>query len=315
YDFSIDFISISPYVHGEWQATERLRLIAGLRFDYAKYDYETALPADLSPDASHKRPPDQKVSFDDVSPKVGLVFDISERLNAYASYRRGFRIPTSSQLFRPFRNENSTMLNPVKADNFEIGLRGQPADWIDFEITAFHLTNKDDILVFTDNETGIRQVENSGKTRHQGIELGLNIQASPEWRISTNWTFSKHAFVRWRPVPGINLSGNEINRAPERFGNTRVRYSPSWLEGGFIEAEWQHFGPYFLDDDNTRTYEGHDLFNLRIEVPVKQVRVFARLHNITDKRYATNGRFNRFAGEELKPGLPFTVFGGVSAGF
>ena len=40
-----------------------------------------------------------------------------------------------------------------------------------------------------------------------------------------------------------------------------------------------------------------------------------RLHNVLNERYATNGRFNRFAGEELKPGQPRTLFGGIGATF
>ena len=43
--------------------------------------------------------------------------------------------------------------------------------------------------------------------------------------------------------------------------------------------------------------------------------IYLRLHNVFDSTYATNGRFNAFAGEELKPGLPRTLFGGVAANF
>lgn len=316
YDFDVDYISISPYLHGEWQATERLRITVGLRFDYNEYDYQNNLSDVMTPGVLHKRPASQSVDFDHFTPKAGFTYDLTEAINAFFSYRQGFRIPTGSQLFRPGRSDQSTTLMPVKAESFEVGIRGDASEWLSFEVSAYQMTNRDDILVFTDNATGVRQIENSGKTRHRGIEIGITVEISEEWLLTGAYAYNDHYFVSWMPTPGTDLSGNDINRAPRDIGNARIVWRPPFLGGGRIEIEYQHLGAYFLDDNNTRKYGGHDLLHIRANYKVDdRYNLFIRIHNLFDKRYATNGRFNAFAGEELKPGLPRTLFGGIGAEF
>jgi outer membrane receptor protein involved in Fe transport len=114
----------------------------------------------------------------------------------------------------------------------------------------------------------------------------------------------------------VDLSGNVINRSPKDVANVRLAWRPDWLNGGRFEIEYQHLGSYFLDDNNTRTYEGHDLVHLRGNVKIKEsLDVYVRVHNLFNSRYATNGRFNGFVGEELKPGQPRTVFMGAAVNF
>jgi iron complex outermembrane receptor protein len=316
YDFNVKAITISPYVHGEWQMTERLRLTAGLRFDYADYDYTNNLSIVLDPTALHNRPADQKVDFDHFTPKVGLTYDFTDKLNGFVSYRQGFRTPTVTQLFRPGRSADSTALDPVKSESFEVGLRGMVGERISFELAGYYMTNRDDILVFTDDETGGRQIENSGKTRHKGIEFSVDIEVTPVLLFSAAYAYNHHSFIEWMPRSGTDLSGHKINRAPKDVANVRLAWRPDWLNGGRLEVEYQHLGSYYLDDNNTHTYGGHDLLHLRGNIKIDNgLDIYLRLHNLFNSRYATNGRFNGFVGEELKPGQPRTLYAGVTANF
>jgi iron complex outermembrane recepter protein len=316
YDFNVKMTSLSPYAHAEWQMTERLRMTAGIRFDYVEYDYTNNLDTLIDPTARHNRPGDQKVDFDHFTPKVGFTYDINDNLNAFVSYRQGFRVPTIAQLFRPGRSTESTSLKPVKADSYEVGLRGRINDRIGFEIAGYIMTNSDDILVFTDDDTGVRQIENSGKTRHKGVEVSVNIDVTPTVLFSVAYAYNHHSFKEWMPRSGTDLSGQKINRAPRDVANVRLAWRPEWLNGGRFEIEYQHLGPYFLDDNNTHTYDGHDLVHLRGNIKMgKGLDFYLRLHNLFNSRYATNGRYNGFVGEELKPGQPRTLYGGIEASF
>ncbi|MEN3951346.1 TonB-dependent receptor [Iodidimonas sp. SYSU 1G8] len=315
YDFNAKALTLSPYAHAEWQALPRLRLTAGIRYDYAHYDYTNNLSDVVSPTALHNRPPDQKLHFDDWSPKAGITYDITDTLNAYVSWRRAFRVPTTSQLFRPGRSTQSTGLKPVKAESFEAGLRGT-WDRVQFEVSAYTMEITDDILVFTNNATGVRDIRNSGNTRHKGVEAGITVAITPTLEIAGAYARNDHHFIEWAPVPGVDLSGNKINRAPKDIGSARIVWRPAFLNGGRLEASYEHLGSYYLDDDNTRTYEGHDLIHVSGSIFVTEgVELFLRLHNLLNERYATNGRYTAFGGDELKPGLPRTVFGGVGVTF
>ena len=316
YDFSVKALSLAPYIHAEWQIAGRLRLTAGLRFDYAKYEYADNLAGVTDPTTLHQRPEDQDVDFNHFTPKLGFTYDINDNLNAFVSYRQGFRMPTITQLFRPGRSTESTSLKPVKSESYEVGLRGAIGARVGFEIAGYIMTNRDDILVFTDDETGVRQIENSGKTRHKGVELSLNVEVTPTLLFSVAYAYNHHSFVEWMPRTGADLSGNEINRAPKDVANVLLAWRPDWLNGGRLEIEYQHLGDYYLDDNNTHTYKGHDLVHVRGNIKIgKSVDVFVRVHNLLNTRFATNGRYNGFVGEELKPGQTRTFYGGVSAVF
>jgi outer membrane receptor protein involved in Fe transport len=44
----------------------------------------------------------------------------------------------------------------------------------------------------------------------------------------------------------------------------------------------------------------------------KQLELFGRIENLTDERYATSAGYTQARGEELAPGLPRTLYAGVS---
>ncbi|MBI1181958.1 MAG: TonB-dependent receptor [Alphaproteobacteria bacterium] len=315
YDFNVKALTLSPYLHGEWQITPRLRLTAGLRYDYTHYDYTNNLSTVVDPTAAHNRPPSQTLHFGNFTPKAGFTYDITDRLNAFFSYRQAFRVPTTAQLFRPGTSSSSTDLKPVKAESFEVGLRGR---WqrVSFDLSLYTMEIKNDILVFTDNATGVRDIQNAGDTRHKGVELGVTVDVTPTLSLSASYARTDNHFIDWTPVSGVDLSGNKINRSPKDVGSARLDWRPGFLNGGRFEVSWEHLGSYYLDDDNTHTYGGHDLLHLSANMFVaKGVEVFVRLHNVLNQRYATNGRYTAFNGVELKPGLPRTLFGGVGVSF
>jgi outer membrane receptor protein involved in Fe transport len=67
-----------------------------------------------------------------------------------------------------------------------------------------------------------------------------------------------------------------------------------------------------MDADNTHRYPGHDLFGLRLSVPVySRTTLFARLRNVTDERYAESSAYTAARGEEFAPGLPRAFYLGV----
>jgi outer membrane receptor protein involved in Fe transport len=316
YDFSVKALTLSPYAHGEWQITDRLRATAGVRYDYTRYDYTNHLSTVVDPRDAHNRPPSQDFHYDNLTPKAGVTYDIiPDQLNAFFSYRQAFRVPTTTQLFRPGTSTQSTNLKPVKAESFEVGLRG---GWkrINFDVSLYTMKIKDDILVFTNNVTGVRDIQNSGDTRHKGVEVGLTVDITDNLEASVSYARTDNHFISWFPVASADLSGNKINRSPKDVGSARLAWRPSFLNGGRFEVSWEHAGKYFMDDDNTQVYEGHDLMHISANMFVmKDVEVFVRLHNVTNERYATNSRYTVAGGQELKPGLPRTLFGGVGVSF
>ena len=322
YDYDADQLTLSPYTQLEWLATERLRLSAGVRFDRFRIDYSDNLDASVAEvgvfpplpfPARHYRPDHQRVTFDQWSPKLGLVYDLSDNHNLYATYRHAFRAPTAGQLFRGGSVPDTTDLKPVTAISREMGLRGRLTQWLDYDLALYQMTIEDDIVsLITDNT---RKTLNSGETRHRGVELTLQAQWSAHWSSTLAFSHSQQEYQDFSYICGAatcNHGGNDIPRAPDTMGNATLAYAAAenlWR----VELEWEYLGSYFTDETNTRDYGGHQLFNLRGQYRLSDtLELYARLQNLADRRYSTYTS-NQVGVPDLeyRPGQPRTGTVGV----
>lgn len=328
YNFDANQLSVSPYVHGELQAQEKLRLTAGLRYDYFYVDYQDNLDPSVAESQAgfggftHLRPDSQDLSYDNFSPKLGVIYDLTKFHDLYANYRHSFRVPSIGQLFRSGGSDNTSELDPVKTDSFEIGSRGQFFGWLNYDAAIYHMIVRDDIVSYIDTASNDRKVTNAGKTKHEGIEIGLNGKITKEWGFRTAWTVTNQEYEDYTalfgfPTTQINFAGNDVGKSPSTIGNVAIQYSPSHLKGVTFEVEWEHLGDYFTDETNTQKYSGHDLFNIRANYEInKSLQVYSRAMNITDKQYSTFTS-NQVGDPDIqyRPGLPRSVFVGLKAKF
>ncbi|MHC8441789.1 MAG: TonB-dependent receptor [Candidatus Eutrophobiaceae bacterium] len=325
YDYDADQISISPYVHGEWQALERLRLSGGLRYDYFHVDYTDNLDA-LIPEkggfVAHLRPDSQNLSYDHFSPKLGLIYGLAAKHDLYANYRHSFRVPPIGQLFRSGSTTNTANLDPVRTDSFEIGVRGRWFGWLNYDVTGYHMIVKDDIVTYIDNVSSDRKVTNAGETEHQGMEFGLNGDINDEWGFGAAWSYSNQEYKDYTAVFGfpakqINHAGNDVGKAPKTLGDLAVRYSPAYSPSTRLEVEWEHVGGYYTDETNTQEYGGHNLFNIRASHDLSDtVELYGRVLNVMDRLYSTYAS-NQVGDPDIqhRPGAPRTVYIGMRAKF
>ena len=331
YDYDVTYEGMSPYLHFETSPTDRLRLNAGLRYDHIGYDYTdniAAAPTVYSVDfngsirnRTNNRPTDTTVNFSQLSPKLGATYAFSDDLNGFASYRRAFRAPSEGQLFRPGSSAVSLDLEAVKVDSYELGLRGKASKSFDYEISLYHMSKKDDLVTFIDPvDTTIRYTVNAGETQHQGAELGLNTKLAEELKLAFSYSYAKHTYEDW-VHSGNDFTDNEMKVAPREIMNTRLNWTPSILNGGNAELEWERLGDYWMDDNNTYKYNGHNLLNLRAKYNVdKKLEIYGRVMNLTDKLYATNSSYTAASGFsaekfEYAPGMSRAVYVGVNYNF
>ena len=335
YDYDATQTSASPYVHFEKQLSESVRFNTGLRYDVFKVDYTDNLGSQTETYALQTgrpitllRPDSQTKDYEHLSPKLGLVYQLSGQHDIYTNYRHAFRAPSVSQLFRSASSINSSELKPVKSDSFEIGLRGLSASGLAYEIAIYHMEKTDDI-VSVNNSDSDRVSLNAGETTHQGIELSLAGNLSEEFSFATSGSYTEQTYDDFAylfscftctPVvrnQEINFSGNDVGKAPKTLANISLKYEPISISKLFIEIELEHVGDYYTDETNENDYSGHELINLRSQFEVNdQVQLYARLQNLTDKRYSTYTS-NQVGDSYLsyRPGTPLSAFAGVRARF
>ena len=313
YDYDVTFMQGAPFVHAERRVSERLRATAGLRLDLAAYDYDNHLGPLES--GSHQRPPSQRVSYSQLSPKAGLTYRLASGLTAVASYRHAFRVPSERQVFRQGAARTSIELKPVSADNVETGLRWQQGRHAAIEVTAYRLSKADDIVTFN-YEDGSRGSVNTGRTRHLGVETGMRISPHDGLSASLAWTFAKHSYEAWITELDQDFSGNEMELAPRHLVHAELAWSPSFLNEAEIALNWHRVGSYWMNPDNTVRYDGHSLIHLRGRVALSQVwAITGRVGNVRDTLYAQRALSNAFRGDEWAPGIPRSVNLAVQASF
>jgi outer membrane receptor protein involved in Fe transport len=338
YDYDVTFQGISPYVHGEISPTERLRVTGGLRFDHLSYDFDnnvagqtvavTAGPT-VPPAAAafpsvrvYGQAPDTTVRFEHWSPKLGATYALTPNAHAFVSYNHGFRAPSEGDLFRPSFGANATAalaqmrsslaLKPIKADQYEIGLRGL-AGPVSYDAVIYDLTKEDDLVSQRDPVTTLTQRVNAGKTSHRGIEIGAGAPLPASLRLDVAFSYAKHEYEDWVTSTGT-FSGKEIEAAPRVLSNARLTWQPE--PRARVQFEWVKIGSYWLDAANTQKYGGHDLFNLRANWGLsREVSLFASIYNLADRRYADSAQLS--GGTQptplQSPGLPRTLYAGVEA--
>lgn len=330
YDYDVTYRGISPYLHGEFSPTERLRVTTGLRYDTIQLRMTNKLavrPITVDTTIGTKvygQSENTTLDFTHLSPKLGLTYAFTDKLSGFIAYNHAFRAPSEGQLFRPSASTSddlaqamaraSLTLKPIKVDSYEVGLREKDGKGIDYELSLYYMKKSDDVISYLDPANGVRRVMNAGETSHKGIEVGVGAAVAEDWRLHTALSYAKHTFEEWRESATVIYDGKEMDKAPRMVGNTSLHYAPEQGQNGQATLEWVTLGSYWLNPANTAKYSGHDLFNLRGTYPInKELELFGSVTNLLDKRYAESGQLS-FGGNELyAPGMPRMAFAGLQA--
>lgn len=308
YDYEVTQQYVSPWLNAEYALSARTSLVAGVRGDRIRYDYDNLMSTgNAREDGSecgfggciYNRPADRSDSFTIVSPKVGIHHALDER-TLYANIVRGFRAPQATELYRLQRGQDVADLEPVRADSVEVGVRELQGDF-NYEIALFAMRKRNEI--FRDAE-GFNV--SSGRSRHQGVEFDINWEASTEWQFALRGSYASHTYdFDYLPEDGENfINGRDVDTAPKVLGSMLSRWSPT--AGRIFELEYTHVGTYYLDAENTARYPGHGLWHLRWAQELDDFVLRARVNNLLDTDYAERADL-AFGNHRYFPGWPRRV--------
>ena len=300
YDYAVSSRVYSPFAQLEWQLSQRTALQAGLRYEHTEYDYRNHL-SDGSACASEVnvcrfiRPADTRLTYRQWSHKLAVRHQLDSAANLYAQWSEGYRVPQTSELFRLQDNQSNADLAPEQSQSLEMGVRGNwPGRFID--LSVFYL-QKDDVIL----QDPQRQMINEGSTSHRGIELSLRQQLSHQLYLAAAGTYAVHRYDTALTASQQNIAGNDIDTAPRQMASAQFGWRAD--NGHIVELEYLKMGDYYLDPQNSATYAGHELFNLRGTLVLNELaRLSVRLLNLSNQDYAERadiafGNYRYFVGE------------------
>lgn len=276
-NYATDLNNYAGFINFEFSPVQKLRVVASLRYDVFDYNFDNH----LTPSAfSGSR--DTLTSFSRISPKIGFTYNFSKRTGLYANYSEGFVPPQVTELYTGVKVPE---LSPSVFYNYEAGGWAEVIkNKLTIDASAYRLAGTNEIISVKQDDGSFAN-QNTGKTLHQGIELGVNTTIAKDLSIRFSGAYSKHEFVSY-VEKGISYNGNQMNNAPNWLYNVEAWYKPSFAKGLRVGAELQHVGEYFVDPRNTAKYEGYNVLNLRTGYAYKGFEVWMNVLNATDNYYS-----------------------------
>ena len=297
-DFDITTKMYAPYLQFEFSPLEKLRLIAGGRYDNATYEVDSKVDASKTGDKD----------FSKFTPKFGAIYQFSPTLNTYLSIAEGFVVPTTSQLLTSsWANIN---LDPEEATNYEVGIRSSFLDRkIDLDV-AFYMMNIDEKIIAREINAWSKEYVNTGETSQKGLEIMAHYTPTDYASLSLAYTYARNKFEEY--VPGaVDYADNYVPRSPKHRLNLRLNVKP--LEGLDVELEMDEISTQYTDDANLAEYTRPTLFNLRVKYDWKEWSFWSYVENLADKEYASYVSYSSSdATSTLYSGKPRSFYAGIS---
>jgi iron complex outermembrane receptor protein len=306
--------SLDPYAQLEWRIAPAWSAHAGFRASTVKVRSEDRFIRGSNGDDSGE------ARFSAVNPTVGLVFRPTAAWSVYAAYGRGFETPTLNELaYRPDGSAGlNTALEAARSDNIEVGTKLAAGDWRG-ALALFSVRTEDEIVVRT-NAGGRASFGNVARTRRDGVEA--SVQWQPRGRLSATvsaaWLDARFdtPFLTCGPAPCLTPSlpvarGNALPGVPEFTGFAELQYRAPWAD---LAAEWRAQSQIAVDDRNTDAAGGYAVLGVsaaRTLGVAGKPRVFARVDNVFDRRYAGSVIVNEGNGRFFEPAAGRTWLLGV----
>jgi outer membrane receptor protein involved in Fe transport len=239
-------LGIGLYLEQQLQATDWLRVIAGLRHDRAEFEVSGDLDANGG-----------SASDSITSPKLSLVFGPWADTELFVNAGRGFHENdargttiavdpadgmTAAERVRPM----------VRASGGEIGVRTAVVPYTQLALTAWTLDLDSELLYVGD--AGATEANRASERR--GIELGVFVTPRAWLTLDADLAWSHARFSEF------DIAGSFIPGAVERVASLGIaaQHPSGWFGG----ARFRHFGEAPLIEDDSVRSDPTTLVNLEV---------------------------------------------------
>ncbi|HDS3820027.1 TPA: TonB-dependent receptor [Klebsiella aerogenes] len=288
--------NVDPYLQTQWQLTDKLTFDAGVRYSSVWFDSNDHYVTEDNPDSS------DSTSYHKWLPAGSLKYAVTEAWNVYLSAGRGFETPTITEL--SYRSKNIAGLNlglkPATNDTVEIGSKLRVANGL--LTAALFQTDTDNEIVADDSAGGRTSYKNAGKTRRQGMELGLDQQFGDSWKLKAAWTWLD-ATYRTNVCGSSDCNGNRIPGIARNMGYASFGYQPE--QGWYAGSDIRYMGDIMANDANTAKAPSWTVVGLttgyKWSYGKMDMDLFGRVDNLFDRNYAGSVIVNESNGRYYEP--------------
>lgn len=296
-------------------ANERLKLIAGLRLDYAKYydgHFEVENPTSKTGFSSPTTITYLQSAWIEISPKIALKYFITNNLNVFLSASSGFMPPKlddlagSRKISRGFKIANPELL-PEKIASFELGIDYSVADKLFIKSSGYYSLGDDfQYLVATgdyidtgsDDPVPIFQRQNVTKVEIIGAEIGLEYFITKKMKLTGSYAYNHSVILEYKAPGEESLDGKYLSEVPPNLVflgfEWRNKIVDLFIDYSYTDEQW-------YDELNTTLVDAYSLVNIRLSKYVlKDLQLILDVQDLLDEQYVDRkgylspGRFFMF---------------------
>ena len=230
----------------------KIKLLAGVRFNYLETKDRTV--KNFANNSETKSGVNKLVERA-FSPRFGLVYEINDKMMAFASYANSFT---------PNNTGSNTDIygNPLESsmiDQYEVGLKTNIIkNTLSLNLTAYQIDN--DNLASTamyDKDGNINNNTNlkilGGKARSRGAELDITGNPTPNLSLIGGVSYNHAEYVKTPDTKGSFVEGERIVRTPAVTANASVFYTlPQYIKGLRIGLTAFYTGDRLAGWNNTK---------------------------------------------------------------
>lgn len=289
---------VAFFGQGNYSVTPSLHIIAGLRYDYEHKEQsvlgEYQKNEDAQPTFEFQADTTATASFDALSPKLGLSYDISEENIIFMTYSRGFRAGGLTPLTTDPSQPPLYEFEPEFSDNFELGTKNSFLDKkVLMNATVFYTQISDvqvPTLVMPD---GVTIVRNTGELTSKGIELEMKALLTKGLKVSYDLGVTDASYESLTLARGgeeVNYGDNRQIFTPEITSLLALQYHvPLGRMEFFVRGEWKYLGEHYFDLANTLKQDPYSLFNGHAGLSSGNFDLTFWIRNIFDEEYISYG--------------------------
>lgn len=323
--------NFGAFVQDEVSIGARMLLTLGARYDNVTYFYKNFADPAIDPTL------DATKTFDQVTPKVGVVWKLAPHRSLYANLGGGVEVPAGNET-DPYDAQGVTAINPllepIRSTTIEAGYKAVAETVGPFTLTgdlaAYNTSVTNDLQPYNEG----RFYMSAGKSRRTGVEVALSADMESGVFATLAFTASNNTYLEYtvdstlfKPGAGrVVLDGNKITGVPGLMAQFALGTEIPGMRGLRVKAGIEHLGAYFADDANLIRVPAYTIVNVTAELkkPIVSaggwgVRGFITVHNVADTKYIGSAFLNPVYNRNrealaFEPGMPRSVTVSLSLG-
>jgi catecholate siderophore receptor len=226
-----------------------------------------------------------------VSPRAGLIFKPVAQASLYASYSASY-LPSAGDQFSSLTTITQ-QVQPEKFTNYELGAKWDLTPRFSLTAAIYQLDRTNTRATDPADPTRIIQ---TGRTRTDGCELGLDGSLTPAWSIAGGYAYQDATI---RSATTAAAAGAQVAQVPHHNFSLWNRYQLRSRLGVGLGVIYR--SAMFAAVDNTVTLPGYTRFDAAVYWSISaRWRLQANVENLFGRKYYLNADSNT----NLSPGSP-----------